>query len=191
MSRSVINRQTVGKLLVLVGLMFGFGFAMVPMYRAICEFTGINLLTKADPLLEERVRNTQVDTSRVVTVEFDANNHFGAWQFRPEKRELKVHPGEVVTIGYELVNGSQQDLAGQAIPSYAPAVAGQYFHKLECFCFKQQALGAQETRRFPVVFIVDPKLPPNVTTITLSYTFFEIGSGMQPQTGIVPGKQGS
>ena len=90
MSRSIINRQTVGKLLVLVGLMFGFGFAMVPMYRAICEFTGINLLTKADPLLEERVRNTQVDTSRVVTVEFDANNHFGAWQFRPEKRELKV-----------------------------------------------------------------------------------------------------
>jgi cytochrome c oxidase assembly protein subunit 11 len=97
----------------------------------------------------------------------------------------------VVTIGYELVNGSQQDLAGQAIPSYAPAVAGQYFHKLECFCFKQQALGAQETRRFPVVFIVDPKLPSDVTTITLSYTFFEIGSGMQPQTGIVPGKQGS
>lgn len=176
-----LNRQMLGKLALLAVLMFGFGFAMVPMYRAICELTGINLLTKADPAVQEAVRNTQVDTSRTVTVEFDANQ-FGQWQFRPERRSLEVHPGEVVTVAYELSNSTGNELAGQAIPSYAPAVSAQYFHKLECFCFKQQALGANETRRFPVVFIVDPKLPANVSTITLSYTFFQVGTGMQPQT---------
>jgi cytochrome c oxidase assembly protein subunit 11 len=179
-ARARFNAQTLGKLAVLAVAMFGFGFAMVPLYKKICEVTGINFLTKTDQGAAEFARNTQVDRSRIVTVEFDANHH-GPWRFRPEKRSIDVHPGELVTIEYELVNTQSRDMAGQAIPSYAPAVSAQYFRKLECFCFKQQALEANQTRRFPVVFVVDPQLPPNVGTITLSYTFFEIGAGVQPQ----------
>jgi cytochrome c oxidase assembly protein subunit 11 len=176
------NLQTLGKLALLAVLMFGFGFAMVPLYKKICEVTGINFLTKADRSAQEFARNTQVDTSRTVTVEFDANHH-GPWRFRPERRSVEVHPGELVTIGYELINTQSRDMSGQAIPSYAPQVAMQHFRKLECFCFRQQALGANETRRFPVVFVLDPNLPRDVTTITLSYTFFEVGAGVSPQVG--------
>lgn len=182
-ARSRFNLQTLGKLAVLAGLMFGFGFAMVPLYKKICEITGINLLTKVDAGASEFARNTQVDTSRTVTVEFDAN-HQGPWRFKPERVSMDVHPGELVTVEYELVNTLSREMTGQAIPSYAPRVSGEYFRKLECFCFKQQALEANETKRFPVVFVVDPKLPPDVRTITLSYTFFEVGSGVTPQTGI-------
>jgi cytochrome c oxidase assembly protein subunit 11 len=176
------NLHTLGKLALLATLMFGFGFAMVPLYKKICEITGINLLTKVDPSAAEFAKNTQVDRSRIVTIEFDANHH-GPWQFRPEKRSVDVHPGELVTIDYELVNTQTREMVGQAIPSYAPRVSAQYFRKLECFCFKQQALEANATKRFPVVFVVDPQLPGDVRTITLSYTFFEIGSGVTPQVG--------
>jgi cytochrome c oxidase assembly protein subunit 11 len=185
-----LNLRTLGKLTVLVALMFGFGFAMVPLYRAICEITGINSLTRADPAVAELLRNTQIDTSRTVTLELDAN-HYGAWRFKPESRMVTVHPGELVTVTYELVNATGQDLSGQAIPSYAPAVAAQYVHKVECFCFRQQSLAAGETRRFPVVFVVDPKLPANVSTITLSYTFFDVGAGAVPQTRLTGSAAGS
>ena len=174
------NLQTFGKLALLATLMFGFGFAMVPLYKKLCEVTGINLLTKVDPGAAEFARNTQVDRSRIVTVEFDAN-HQGPWRFRPEKGSVDVHPGELVTVEYELVNTLPREMAGQAIPSYAPGVSAQYFRKLECFCFQQQTLEANQIRRFPVVFVVDPKLPADVRTITLSYAFFELGAGVQPQ----------
>jgi cytochrome c oxidase assembly protein subunit 11 len=173
--------STLGKLAVLVLLMFGFGFAMVPIYRAICEVTGINLLTKADPSAQRWANNTQIDRSRRITIELDANQ-VGAFRFMPEQRSIEVHPGELVTVQYQLINTQARAMAGQAIPSYAPAVSAQYFHKLECFCFKQQELEANEQRSFPVVFVVDPKLPDNVTTITLSYAFFGVGTGMQPQS---------
>jgi cytochrome c oxidase assembly protein subunit 11 len=179
--RARLNLTTLAKLCVLVTLMFGFGFAMIPIYKKICEITGINFLTREESGNAEIARNTQVDTSRTITVEFDANRQ-GAWQFKPERRSIDVHPGELVTIEYELINGQARETSGQAIPSYAPAVSAEHFRKLECFCFRQQTLGPNETRRFPVVFMVDPKLPANVSTITLSYTFFEVGSGMQPQT---------
>lgn len=182
-ARTRFNLATLGKLSVLALAMFGFGFAMVPLYQKICEVTGINFLTKHDAGAAEFARNTQVDSSRIVTVEFDSNHH-GPWRFRPEKRSVDVHPGELVTVEYELVNTTPRDMAGQAIPSYAPQVSMQYFRKLECFCFKQQALEANQTRRFPVVFVIDPKLPPDVRTITLSYTFFEVGAGIQPQVGV-------
>jgi cytochrome c oxidase assembly protein subunit 11 len=94
-----------------------------------------------------------------------------------------VHPGELVTIEYELVNTQSREMAGQAIPSYAPQVSAQHFRKLECFCFKQQTLEANQTRRFPVVFVIDPEAAGDVRTITLSYAFFELGSGVQPQVG--------
>ena len=168
------NLQMVGKLIVITVVMFGFGFALIPLYEKICEVTGINLLTKRDGAAEEFARNTQVDTSRTITVEFDANSR-GAWQFRPETNALEVHPGELVTVVYDLVNTQPVATTGQAIPSYAPMVSARYFRKLECFCFAQQELAGNEVRKFPVVFVVDPKLPKDVNTITLSYTFFEVG----------------
>ena len=171
-----LNRELLGKLLVASLLMFGFGFAMVPIYESICEITGVNVLTQRDESAEAFARNTQVDTSRRVTVEFDANAH-GPWQFKPELGSISAHPGELVTVQYALTNRSGQPVAGQAIPSYAPKHASEYFKKLECFCFRQQALEGGETRRFAVVFVVDPQLPKDVHNITLSYTFFEIGSG--------------
>jgi cytochrome c oxidase assembly protein subunit 11 len=172
------HRQTLAKLLVLAVAMFGFGFALVPLYQKICEVTGINLLTKVDTGAREFARNTQIDTGRTVVVEFDANSR-GPWQFKPERHSVTVHPGELVQVDYELVNSKAYAMTGQAIPSYLPQQSIQYFRKLECFCFKQQALGANESRRFPVVFVIDPALPRDVRTITLSYTFFEIGAAGQ------------
>jgi cytochrome c oxidase assembly protein subunit 11 len=169
----LLNRQMMGKLAVIAVCMFGFGYAMVPIYKAICEATGVNSLFNKDKSNAEFAKNTQVDTSRKVVVDFDANSR-GSWLFRPEKASMTVHPGELITVNYELVSTVDRDTVGQAIPSYAPLHSGQYFRKLECFCFKQQALGAQKVRKFPVVFVIDPKLPKDVTTITLSYTFFEI-----------------
>lgn len=163
----------VRKLVVVAVLMFGFGWALVPLYRKICEVTGVNLLTTRDAGVERRARNTQVDTSRKVVVEFDANRQ-GPWRFKPEKRYVEVHPGELVHVEYDLVNLEARAMAGQAIPSYAPMQSARYFQKLECFCFEQQTLAAGETRRFPVVFFIDPELPRDVTQITLSYTFFEV-----------------
>ncbi len=176
-----LNVQMLGKLVVMAGLMFGFGYALVPIYQAICEITGLNDLTKRDKGAEEFARNTQVDRSRRITVEFDANSR-GAWLFKPEVNALEVHPGELVTVVYDLVNTRAVPTSGQAIPSYAPQQSMPYFRKLECFCFKQQALDPNETRKFPVVFVVDPKLPREVNTITLSYTFFEVG-GAAPKPG--------
>lgn len=162
-----------GKLAVIIVLMFGFGYALVPMYKAICEVTGINFLTRIDDDAVEFAKNTQVDTSRTIRIVFDANIH-GPWRFRPVQTSMDVNPGELATITYEIANQQDREMAGQAIPSYAPMAAGQYFKKIECFCFTQQDLKARETRQFPVVFVVDPKLPKEVTTITLSYTFFEV-----------------
>lgn len=164
------NRETLKKLLVVVVLMGGFGYALVPFYKTICEITGINQIVKAD----ERPKNTQVDTSRKVTIEFDANANHLPWRFRPLSSSLEVHPGELVQVMYEVSNARDHAMTGQAIPSYAPKAAAQHFKKLECFCFKQQTLGPHESKQFPVVFVIDPELSKDVTTITLSYTFFEI-----------------
>jgi cytochrome c oxidase assembly protein subunit 11 len=175
------NRRMVGKLLVMVLLMFGFGYALVPMYRAICEALGINVLS----LSEQRAAtgswtgrkanlNTQVDTTRTVTVEFDANAR-GPWDFKPALRSLQVHPGEMATVMYDFKNIQNRTMAAQAIPSYAPKQAGSHFNKLECFCFNEYMLQAGESKQWPVVFVIDPKLPKDVSTITLSYTFFEVG----------------
>ena len=170
----VLNLRMFGKLVVVACAMFGFGFLLVPLYEKICEVTGVNSLTRVDRGAAEFARNTQVDRTRKVTIEFDANSR-GAWQFRPAVNALEVHPGELVTVVYDLVNTRALPSAGQAIPSYAPQHSAPYLRKLECFCFQQQELGGHETRRFPVVFVVDPALPKDVGTITLSYTFFEVG----------------
>ena len=161
------------KLIVVSVLMFGFGFALVPLYRKICEITGINVLTARDSGAERAARNTQVDTSRTVVIEFDANRQ-GPWRFKPHKNYVEVHPGELVQVQYDLVNLENRPMVGQAIPSYAPMQAAQYLQKLECFCFQQQTLAAGETRTMPVSFVIDATLPADINTFTLSYTFFEV-----------------
>ena len=171
------NRTMLRKLLIVSVLMFGFGWALVPLYRTICEITGINVLTPRNRDAENAARNTQVDRTRTVIIEFDANKQ-GAWRFRPHKSYIEAHPGELVQVQYDLVNLQSRPMAGQAIPSYAPTQAAQYLQKLECFCFQQQLLAAGETREFPVLFFIDPKLPADVKTITLSYTFFEVAGAV-------------
>jgi cytochrome c oxidase assembly protein subunit 11 len=178
-ARGRFNRRTLGKLLVLAVLMFGFGFAMVPLYRAICEVTGVNLLTRPDPTVLNRARASHIDATRTVVVELDANGR-GPWHFKPERASVVVRPGELVKVEYELFNSLNRAVSGQAIPSYAPSPAVRYFQKLECFCFAQQVLQGLESRRFPVVFMIDPALPSEITTITLSYTFFEVGASDAP-----------
>jgi cytochrome c oxidase assembly protein subunit 11 len=175
------NRRLLGKLVVIVAAMFGFGYALVPMYDAICAALGINVLTLAEQRVatgtwsgKRDLSNTQVDTSRTITVEFDANVR-GPWDFKPEKRSIEVHPGEMATVMYEFRNRQTRTMAAQAIPSYAPMQASPHFNKLECFCFNEYTLAPGESKQWPVVFVIDPKLPKDVTTITLSYTFFEVG----------------
>ncbi|MCP3714464.1 cytochrome c oxidase assembly protein [Paraburkholderia sp. CNPSo 3281] len=172
------NRSMLIKLVVVALLMFGFGFALVPMYRAICQVTGINNLVQRDAT-EREARNTQVDMTRTISVEFDANAR-GLLGFRPEQTSLDVHPGEVMTVMYDISNNEGRTIDAQAIPSYAPKQATEYFRKIECFCFTQQVLKANETKRMPVVFVIDPNLPKDVKTITLSYTFFELNKPAVP-----------
>ena len=172
------NFQMVRKLAVIVLAMFGFGYALVPIYRAICEATGINVLALGDRQIPgakaQLPANTQVDLSRTITVEFDANSR-GPWHFKPAQNALQVHPGELTTVMYEFQNVQNRTMSAQAIPSYAPAQAGAHFHKLECFCFNQYTLAPGEKKQWPVAFVIDPTLSKDVKTITLSYTFFEVG----------------
>ncbi|MDX5445614.1 MAG: cytochrome c oxidase assembly protein [Zoogloeaceae bacterium] len=165
------NRRMLRRLLMATVVMFGFGFLLVPFYEKICEVTGINNLLQADRL----PTNTQVDRSRVVTIEFDANTHQDLpWRFRPQQNVLKVHPGELATVAYEVSNMRDHAVTGQAVPSYGPQLAARYFMKMDCFCFTQQTLQAGESRTMPVAFLIDPDLPDDVNTIVLSYTFFGV-----------------
>ena len=173
------NRALLRKLAVIAVLMFGFGYALVPLYKSICEALGINVLSLSERQTSgvgkpaDGRKNTQVDKSRTITVEFDANAR-GPFEFKPALRSLQVHPGEVATVMYEFRNVQNRTLAAQAIPSYAPKQATAHFNKLECFCFNEYTLAPGESKQWPVVFVIDPKLPQDVRTITLSYTFFEI-----------------
>ncbi len=171
------NSRMLGKLAVITVGMFAFGYALVPIYKTICEMTGINILALGEQVLtgqKGQAGNTQVDTSRTITVEFDANAR-GPWEFKPAQRSLQVHPGELMTVVYEFQNVQNRRMSAQAIPSYAPMQASAHFNKLECFCFNQYTLEPGEKKSWPVVFVIDPKLSKDVTTITLSYTFFEVG----------------
>jgi cytochrome c oxidase assembly protein subunit 11 len=163
------NRSLMIRLCIVVAGMFGFGYLLVPFYNKICEVTGLRNIASADAPV-----NSQVDLSRSVRVELDSNVHDMAWRFHPMTPSLSVHPGEVAQVEFEVVNVSGRAVTGQAIPSYGPRYAAQYFRKLECFCFSQQTLAAGETRRMPVVFVIDPAAPRDLNTVTLSYTFFEV-----------------
>ena len=172
----------VGKLAVVAAGMFAFGYALVPLYEHICEALGINILAlgeKQVPGGSTARANTQVDRSRTITVEFDANAR-GPWMFKPAQASVRVHPGELATVMYEFQNVQDRKMAAQAIPSYAPRQASAHFNKLECFCFNQYVLEPGEKKQWPVAFVIDPRLPKDVTTITLSYTFFEVGGKVPP-----------
>jgi cytochrome c oxidase assembly protein subunit 11 len=177
------NFLMVRKLIVITVGMFAFGYALVPIYKTICEMTGINILALGEQVISgtktQLPANTQVDTSRTITVEFDANSS-GPWDFKPAQRFVQVHPGEMTTVMYEFQNTQNRRMAAQAIPSYAPQQAAAHFNKLECFCFNQYTLEAGEKKSWPVVFVIDPKLSKDVKTITLSYTFFEVGGRTPP-----------
>ena len=170
--RKQANQRVVKRLGIAALLMFGFGFALVPLYDVFCEITGLNGKTGRIEL-EEALSQT-VDEDREVTVEFLATVHSELpWEFRPMVRRIKVHPGEVIEVNYFARNKTAEMVAGQAVPSMAPGLAAKYFSKTECFCFTRQALGPGEGKEMPLRFIVDPELPANVRTVSLSYTFFQ------------------
>jgi cytochrome c oxidase assembly protein subunit 11 len=176
------NIQMVGKLAVVVAGMFAFGYALIPIYKHVCEALGINILAVGErkvPGGSSAAANSQIDYSRTITVEFDANAR-GPWQFKPAQASIQVHPGQLATVMYEFQNVQDRKMAAQAIPSYAPRNATAHFNKLECFCFNQYTLEPGEKKEWPVAFVIDPKLPKDVNTITLSYTFFEVGAKVPP-----------
>lgn len=193
MSVAKENAKMVGKLAIVALGMFAFGYVLIPIYKHICELTGINILSLSEKQVPgagvagrdvKLPSNSQIDTSRTITVEFDANAR-GPWDFKPAKRSVQVHPGELATVMYEFQNVQNRRMAAQAIPSYAPRQATAYFNKMECFCFSQYTLEPGEKREWPVAFVIDPRISKDVKTITLSYTFFEVG-GKTPPAPVAP-----
>jgi cytochrome c oxidase assembly protein subunit 11 len=185
------NLLMLRKLTVVALAMFAFGYALIPIYKHICEMTGINILALGEKELPgsgnarlSMADNSQIDTSRTITVEFDANAR-GPWQFKPMQSSVQVHPGQLMSVMYEFQNVQDRSMSAQAIPSYAPSESSAHFNKMECFCFNQYTLAPGEKKQWPVVFVIDPKLSKSVNTITLSYTFFEVGS----KTPAAPGSK--
>lgn len=172
MNLAQANTVIMKKLLIFSVAMFGFGFALVPLYEKICEVAGVNNLLQADALTE----NIQVDTSRWLTVELDANTRGLPWQFKPMQSSVRIHPGELVQVMYEVRNNSDREVVGQAIPSYSPQLLAKHLKKLECFCFSKQVLKPNEVRQMPVQFMIEPGLPNDVSVMTISYTFFALNS---------------
>ena len=165
------NRRVLGKLLWVVAGMFGFVFALVPLYDIFCQVTGLGGKTSATAAV---VSDVQVDEDRLVTVEFVANLNAGLpWEFRPEVVEMKVHPGKTYRTSYYAENLADRAITGHAVPSVSPGNAARHFKKTECFCFTEQHFDAGEGRDMPVYFMLDPKLPAHVQRVTLSYTFFD------------------
>lgn len=166
----ISNGKVIARLLILVMAMFGFGFALVPLYDVFCDVTGLNGKTGNRIELADA---PVIDSSRLVKVQFIANlNESMPWQFKPMTKSIKVHPGQPTTINYYAKNNTQHVITGQAVPSVAPGLAAAYFQKTECFCFTEQKLEAGEEKIMPVNFIVDSSLPDNFNELILSYTFF-------------------
>ena len=166
------NSKVVKKLMLIVFGMFGFGFALVPLYDVFCDITGLNGKTSTNAA----VYNVEkIDTNRIVTVQFISRTAQGIpWTFEPMVREIKVHPGEMKLVKFYAKNESTRDIIGQAVPSVSPGLAAAYFQKIECFCFTQQPLKANEEVEMALQFYVDPELPENISTLTLSYTLYDV-----------------
>jgi cytochrome c oxidase assembly protein subunit 11 len=164
------NKVVIRNLLFVVVGMFGFGFALVPLYDVFCDLTGLNGKTGDQYVSDEPV---QIDTSRNIEVEFLANLNAGMpWEFEPLNKAVRVHPGEAARIEYVARNNTDKDIVGQAVPSVSPGPAAAYFQKTECFCFTEQVLKAGEEKIMPVIFVVDPAIDEDIKEIALSYTFF-------------------
>jgi cytochrome c oxidase assembly protein subunit 11 len=185
---STLNQRTALKLSAVVLGMFGFGFALVPLYDVICEVTGLNGRS-ANLLMEaETVEHRAVDDSRTVTVEFIGIVNQGLdWHFAPEVARMEVHPGQQYVMNFVATNRRDAESIGQAVPSVAPSVASRHFNKTECFCFSRQVFGPHESREMPVAFVVDPRLRKDVGVVTLAYTFFELHDvAQQAATSALP-----
>ena len=190
--RQQANQRVVKRLGIAAVLMFGFGFAMVPLYDVFCDITGLN--GKTGRLEQEAALSQEVDENRLVTVEFLATvNSKLPWEFKPMIRRIKVHPGEVTEVNYFARNKTDRLVAGQAIPSLAPGLAAKYFNKTECFCFSRQTLQPGESKEMPLRFVVDPQLPEEIRTVSLSYTFLPAGDETQglEQIGALEDLQGT
>jgi cytochrome c oxidase assembly protein subunit 11 len=170
---------------VVVACAFLFGFAMVPVYRIVCEHVfGIKLANGGTS--PTSVANLVEDTSRTVTVQFVTSvNSKLPWVFSAEHPSIDVHPGKLTEVWFDATNTGAEAIVGNAVPSVAPSNASLYFNKTECFCFTEQVLKAGETRRMPVRFFVDPQLPKAVRELTLSYTFYpnEVATQRLSETG--------
>ena len=164
------------KLAIIPLLMFGFGFALVPLYDVFCDITGLN--GKTGRVEASEINIDQVDRSRIIEVRFLANTNSGLpWSFEPLVKKMEVHPGQVYEAVYRVRSASASKTLGQAVPSVSPGLAAQYFNKTECFCFTQQELEARETRDMPIRFIVGTDISKDIEQITLSYTFFSLDKG--------------
>lgn len=162
------NTILLRRLLLVAVAMFGFGFALVPLYSVFCDLTGFN---RDDA--QVLARNSQVDTSRNIQVQMLADRRDGdAWRLSAPAEAIAPHPGELVMVEYQLDNLGDRPLVGHAVPSYAPARAAAYFRKIDCFCFREQRLAPHESRRLPVLFVLDHDLPADIGVVTLSYTFY-------------------
>lgn len=172
MSQTNANNKMVVKLLVIVVGMFGFGFALVPLYDVFCDVTGINGKTENSAASYESI---EVDESREVTVEFITRTNTGMpWEFRAQTARVKVHPGELTTVSFYVRNPAASNIVAQAIPSVSPGTAALYLNKTECFCFNQQPLNAGDEAYMPMQFYVDPQLPEDITYFTLQYTLYDV-----------------
>ncbi len=178
------NRRLIRRLVLLAITMFGFGFALVPVYDVFCQITGLNGKTvQARP---EDLAGRKVDPHREVTVEFISNTDLDLpVDFKPLVNRIRVHPGEMHEVLFSVKNHSKEPVNGQAIPSITPNTAGKFFNKVECFCFTQQTFGGGEYKEMPARFFVDPKLPKDVRRLTLAYTFFRAET---PDTGASGGE---
>ena len=166
------NKRLAVKLAALTVVMFGFGYALIPLYSVFCDITGLNGKTGRVSTVE--AAETRIDSDRVVTVEFVTSTSSNLpWEFRAKVTRVEVHPGETKEVLFEAINRAAFPVVGHAVPSVAPNNFARYFNKTECFCFTQQTLAAGESKDMPVRFIVDPKLPEHVKVLTLAYTFFE------------------
>ena len=167
------HKSTVFRLLLVVVVMFGFGYALVPLYDLICDVTGLNGKTGQISVLESA--SVEADTTRTIRIQFIASVGSGApWDFSPNEYEMEVHPGGIYNTTFKAVNKTALPLVGQAVPSLVPREASLYFNKTECFCFNRQDFAPGESRDMPVQFVVDRDIPKHIDSLVLSYTFFDI-----------------
>ncbi|HHC6596480.1 TPA: cytochrome c oxidase assembly protein [Vibrio parahaemolyticus] len=178
MAEKSSHKKLTIKLVLATFAMFGFGFALVPLYDVMCDALGINGKTSDVAVIQPT--GMQPDLSRTIRVEFMAHvNPDMPWEFKPKVISMNVHPGEVVQTEYLAFNESGQRLVGQAVPSVSPGNGAAYFNKIECFCFTQQPLDGKQHAQMPLIFYIEPDLPDSILTLTLSYTLYKL----PPPTG--------